>query len=73
MNFYNIQINFFSVYASFYIFMAICIYMFYEKNTTDSTGIEGMLIEINNKYGKTIKKSFLSDDDKSLEMETVAQ
>ena len=61
MTFYNIQINFFAVYASFYIFMGICIWMFNDQDTI--TELEGMLVEINmlNKTGKTINKVLHSD------------
>jgi len=56
ITFYNIQINFFGVYASFYIFMAFCVWMFNDQETIDK--LEGMIVEINlnSGVGKKINK-----------------
>lgn len=59
MAFYNIQINFFALYASFYTFMSICVWMFSESDIDSSVSkMKGMLVEITDKSGKTIKNVF---------------
>ena len=70
MTFYNIQINFFALYASFYTFMTICVWMFSEP-AIDSTvdKIKEMLVAINGESGKTMYKIFSSDSG-DMKMET---
>ena len=73
MTFYNIQINFFALYVSFYTFMAICVWMFSESDIDSVSKIKGMLVEINSKSGKIVKNVFIdsgTDSGISMEMET---
>jgi len=69
LTFYNIQINFFALYVSFYTFMTICVWMFSEPAIDSVSKIKGMLVEITGESGKTVRKIF-SDSGIDMEMDT---
>ena len=62
ITFYNININFFSVYISYYVFMASCIYIF-GFDSINSNEFEGLMKEINmtTRKGKIVTTMFSSD------------
>lgn len=69
--FYNVNVAFFSVYLSYYIFMVICIWMFgFDSQTSE---FEGMIKEINliTQKGRTVSTMFNSARG-NVEMTTVA-